>query len=110
LRVSWKGRAERELFSAYATLREVNRAAAERWWADVIIMTNNLERLSSMGRRLRFGRDGDYRQTTVGHYRFIYRVVGDLVEIRRVRHVRRDYDPQRIRDGEPTGPQAFVPA
>ena len=61
------------------------------------------------GRHHRRDSDGEFREVVVGRYRFIYRVTPDLVEIRRVRHVRRDYDPMRIRDGAPSGSPAFVP-
>lgn len=73
-------------------------------------MTNTLATLPSLGHRLRRDADGEIRQTTVGSYRFIFRVEGKEIEMLRVRHVRRDYNPQTIRDSSMWQRVAFVPA
>lgn len=106
----WTKKALREFDNAFDHLFEANAAAALSWRSDVADMMRMLEEHPGIGRSHRKDLDGDFREVVVGRYRFIYRMNADQIEIRRVRHVRRDYDPQRIREGVFTGSPAFVPA
>lgn len=63
-------------------------------------MTRCLETTPQMGHLLRREGEYEFRQTIVGRYRFVYRRSENVIEMRRVRHVRRDYDPKTIRDGD----------
>ena len=110
MRIRWTRRARCEFDEAAEFLREANPDAAMSWQEDVQRMMTMLEDFPQIGRYHRRDPDGEIREIVVGRYRFIYRLPGCGIEIRRVRHVRRDYDPMRIRDGWPTGPRAFVPA
>jgi len=104
----WTELARREYDKSFADLFDANAAAALRWRDEVDRMMTMLEDYPGIGRYHRHDPDGDIREVVVGRYRFIYLVAG-VVEIRRVRHVRRDYDPMRIREGTPSGSPAFVP-
>lgn len=108
MKIEWKKRAQREFFRAYSAIYDANPDAAKRWSAHVSAKIRMLDEHPAMGRRLRLDRDGDFREVTVGRYRLIYRLTPDVLEVRRLLHVRRDYDPQTIREGFPSGPRAFV--
>ena len=71
-------------------------------------MIEMLENHPQIGPLCRRDCDGEIRQTIVGRYRFIYRFSGKVLELRRVRHVHRDYDPMVIRDGPRRDWRAFV--
>lgn len=108
MKVVWTSVALREYRAALDTLTEANPQAAERWEADVDRMMEMLENFPKIGHYHRRDIDGEIREVAVGRYRFVYRLPPDIIEIRRVFHVRRDYDPQKIREGFPSGPRAFV--
>lgn len=108
--VRWTRKARCEFDDAFDHLFDANADAAMSWRSDVTGMMQMLEEHPRIGRLHRHEPNGDFREVVVGRYRFIYCLSPDLVEIRRILHVRRDYDPQRIRDGVFTGSPAFVPA
>lgn len=104
----WNGRALREFDRAFADLLEVRPQAAVSWREDVQRMIEMVDNYPQIGSLYRRDPDGEIRQVLVGRYRFIYRFDGATAEMRRIRHVRRDYDPMRIREGIPRGWPAFV--
>ena len=104
----WKARARREFSMAYRELFDCNPAAALDWQEDVQRMTEMLENFPQIGHLFRNDHDGEIRQIVVGRYRFIYLYSGKRLEMRRVWHVRRDHNPQVIREGTPRGWPAFV--
>jgi plasmid stabilization system protein ParE len=71
-------------------------------------MMGMIELFPEMGHRHRTESIGDFREIVVGRYRFIYRFAPGVLVMRRVLHVRRDYDPQRIREGVPRGFPTFA--
>ncbi|HEX2120268.1 MAG TPA: type II toxin-antitoxin system RelE/ParE family toxin [Thermoanaerobaculia bacterium] len=106
----WTRKARREFDQAFEHLHEANADAAVRWRSDVGSMQEMIEHDPAIGRSHRRDRDGEIREVVVGRYRIVYRIAPDLLEIRRVLHVRRDYDPDTIREGMRGGSPAFVPA
>lgn len=99
MKVRWNPRAAREYDAVAEYIEERNEAAAERFREDVEFTIRLIGDLPQIAHLLRRDRDGDYRMTIVGSYRLVYRINGDFIEIRRVLHVRRDYEPMTIRDG-----------
>lgn len=108
MKLDWTPTAWREFWDASLELQKQNPAAAESWRADVADMIRMLEYHPHIGHRHRTTSEGEFREVIVGRYRFIYRVSETVLKMRRVRHVRRKYDPQRIREGVPRGFPAFV--
>ena len=108
MKLIWNSRALREFERAFDELFEARPQAAIDWRDDVQQMTSMLENYPQIGHLFRHDPDGEIRQLLVGRYRFIYRFNGDVLEMRRVWHVRRDHDPQVIREGTPRGWPAFV--
>ena len=104
----WKARARREFSAACRELFAANPQAAIDWRDAVHRMMEMLENHPQIGSLCRHDPDGEIRQVIVGRYRFIYRFNKMLLELRRVRHVRRDYDPQVIRDAPRREWSAFV--
>jgi plasmid stabilization system protein ParE len=95
----WHRRALREFDEAFDRLFEARPQAAVDWRQDVLRMIGMLEDYPQIGHLFRHDPDGEIRQMLVGRYRFIYRYDGELVEMCRVWHVRRDHNPEVIRDG-----------
>lgn len=104
----WTRRALREFQQAFDDLFEHSPQAALDWRDDVQRMIGMLENFPQIGHLFRHDPDGEIRQVFVGRYRFIYRFNGTALEMRRVWHVRRDHNPQVIRDRAPRGWPAFV--
>ena len=103
----WNARAQREFSDACRDLFDANPKAATDWQQDVQRMVEMLENYPQIGSLCRHDPDGEVRQIVVGRYRFVYRLNRKTLQMRRVRHVRRDYDPQVIRDA-PRDWSAFV--
>ena len=103
----WNARAKAEFSQACNDLFEANPKAASDWQKDVQRMMEMLENHPRIGSLCRHDPDGEIRQVIVGRYRFVYRFDTKNLELRRVRHVRRDYNPQVIRDA-PSDWRAFV--
>lgn len=108
MKLEWTRTARGELYRAYRELSAQRPDAADAWIEDVTRMMEMIENHPAIGHRHRTSREGEYREVIVGRYRFIYRVAPDVLRIRRVIHVRRDYDPMRIREGFPPGWPAFA--
>lgn len=106
--MQWTLTARREYDAAYQGLCEHRPEAADAWADDVVDMIRMLENHPGIGHRHRTSEEGVYREVIVGRYRFIYRVTETLLEMRRVLHVRRDYNPSRIREGVRPGFPAFA--
>ncbi len=106
--MDWTPTALREFNAALTYLQERNPYAAEVWQEQVSDMLGTLERVPQIGHRHRTERTGEFREVVVGTYRFIYRYAPGELIMRRVLHVRRDYDPMRIREGVPRGFPAFA--
>lgn len=107
MKLTWQRRALREFNAAFDDLFTARPQAALAWREDVQRMMGMLENYPQIGALCRHDPDGEIRQVIVGRYRFVYRFDGATLEMRRVRHVRRDYDPQVIRDA-PREWTAFV--
>lgn len=107
MKLIWHRRALCEFNAAFDELFEVRPQAAIDWREAVDRMIGMLENYPQIGPLCRRDPDGEIRHITVGRYRFVYRLNGKELEMRRVRHVRRDYDPQVIRDA-PRRSSAFV--
>ena len=110
MKLIWHPRALREFDSAFDELFAARPQAAIAWRGDVRRMIEMLENHPRIGPLCRCDDDGEIRQTIVGRYRFIYRFDDEVLEMRRVRHVRRDYDPMVIRDGPRRDWTAFIAA
>lgn len=108
MRLQWNRLALHEFNRAFTELSVVSPQAAVDWQADVQRMMEMLENYPQIGPLYRRDADGEIRQTVVGRCRFIYRFNGKRLEMRRVWHVRRDHNPQVIREGTPRGWPAFV--
>jgi toxin ParE1/3/4 len=98
MQLRWREEARREF-------RKVVRAiAAERSKAGSIVSgavyeaIDRIVRFPHIGFRIKKNGDRDIRQTSAGSYRIIYAIEGDLVEILRVMHRRREVPIDRIRD------------
>lgn len=104
----WKARARSEFSDACRELHAANPRAAIDWQDAVLRMMEMLENHPQIGSLCRHDPDGEIRQVIVGRYRFIYRFNRRILELRRVRHVRRDYNPQVIRDAPRREWSAFV--
>ena len=105
---TWNRRALREFQQAFDDLSEYSPQAAIHWRNDVQQMIEMLENYPQIGHLYRHDPDGEIRQILVGRYRFIYRFNMEILEMRRVWHVRRDHNPLVIRDGPRRGWPAFV--
>lgn len=99
MKFTWHRRALREFNDAFDEMYASRPEPALEWRLDVRHMMSMLEHYPQIGPLLHHDPDGEIRQCIVGRYRFIYRYDGAVLEMRRIRHVRRDYDPQTIRDG-----------
>lgn len=97
MKLTWTRRGSREFNKAFADMYQANPQAALRWHEDATGMMAMIEMYPRIGHMHRQDPDGEVREVIVGRYRFIY-LLAETVEIRRVRHVRRDYNPQTIRD------------
>jgi plasmid stabilization system protein ParE len=95
----WNRRALREFQKAFDDLSAYSPQAAIDWRDDVKRMIEMLENYPQIGHLFRHDHDGEIRQVVVGRYRIIYLFTGQRLEMRRVWHVRRDHNPQVIRDG-----------
>lgn len=104
----WTPTALREFEAAFHEMSRHRPAAAISWREDVLMMRQMIENHPAMGHHHRTASEGEYREVIVGRYRFIYRLTADILEMRRILHVRRDYDPQRIREGPRPGFPAFA--
>ncbi|HYI10093.1 MAG TPA: type II toxin-antitoxin system RelE/ParE family toxin [Thermoanaerobaculia bacterium] len=110
MRVDWTATARREFNQAFDYMFNERPAAALAWQEDVRSMLEMIELHPEMGHRHRSTPGGEYREMIVGRYRFIYRLAGNILKMRRILHVRRDFDPQRIREGVPRGFPVFASA
>jgi plasmid stabilization system protein ParE len=108
VKVTWHKRGLCEFNAAFDELFEARPQAALDWREAVQRMIEMLQDHPQIGSLCRHDPDGDIRQVIVGRYRFIYRVNKKILQMRRVRHVRRDYDPQVIRDAPRRDWSAFV--
>lgn len=108
MNLNWNNRALREFRRALADLSEESPQAAVDWQDDVQQMIWMVENHPQIGHLFRHDPDGEIRQIIVGRYRFIYLFNGKTLEMLRVWHVRRDHNPQVIREGTPRGWPAFV--
>lgn len=108
MKMTWTTTARREYDEAVEYLEVRNPEAAESWRDDVRSMMRMVENYPEIGHRHRIERNGEFREVIVGRYRFIYRYAPGELVLRRVLHVRRDYDPMRIREGVPRGFPAFA--
>ena len=108
MKLRWNRRALREFQRAFDDLFEARPQAALDWRDDMQQMMGMVENHPQMGHLFRCDHDGEIRQVIVGRYRFIYRYDGEILEMRRVWHVRRDHNPMVIRDGHRRGWPAFV--
>jgi plasmid stabilization system protein ParE len=110
VKLTWTARAIREFEEAFAYLFEARPDAAVAWRDDVQQMMAMVENHPQIGNPFRTDPDGEIRQVLVGRYRFIYRFNRETLEMRRVWHVRRDFNRQVIRDGgSRRGWPAFIP-
>jgi plasmid stabilization system protein ParE len=108
MKLTWSPIAQREFAEAVEYLEEKNAKAAESWRDDVHSMLGMIECYPEIGHRHRIELTGEFREVIVGRYRFIYCHTPGELSMRRVLHVRRDYDPMRIREGVPRGFPAFA--
>ncbi|MFL6245337.1 MAG: type II toxin-antitoxin system RelE/ParE family toxin [Thermoanaerobaculia bacterium] len=108
MKLIWHRRALREFNGAYEDLFDARPQAAIDWRVAAQRMIEMLENYPQIGALCRHDPDGEIRQIVVGRYRFVYRLNQKVLEMRRVRHVRRDYDPQIIRDAPRRDWRAFV--
>lgn len=109
MKLHWNRRAIREFQQAFDDLSEYSSQAAIDWRENVQRMTEMLENHPRIGNLFRYDDDGEIRQVIVGRYRFIYLFDGHRLEMCRVWHVRRDHNPNVIRDGGPRrGWPAFI--
>jgi plasmid stabilization system protein ParE len=108
MKLTWQRCALRELNAAFDDMFKARPQAALDWRGDVQRMIEMLEHYPQIGPLYRHDPDGEIRQIIVGRYRSVYRFDSATLEMRRVRHVRRDYDPQVIRDGPRRQWSAFV--
>ncbi len=108
MNLNWNNRSLREFQRAFDDLSEASPQAAVAWRDDVQQMIRMVENYPQIGHLFRRDPDGEIRQILVGRYRFIYRFNGEILEMCRVWHVRRDHNPQVIREGTPRGWPAFV--
>ena len=97
----WTRTALREFDSTFKFYFAKSPDAAVQWRDDVAGMIEIIEHHPQIGHLHRRTREGEVREMIVGRYRFIYRYTPDTLVMRRILHVRRDYDPMTIRDGNP---------
>lgn len=108
MKLTWHRRGWCEFNAAFDEMFEVRPQAALDWREDVMGMMEMLENHPQIGSLCRHDPDGEIRQVIVGRYRFVYRFNKRVLELRRVRHVRREYNPQVIRDAPRRDWTAFV--
>ena len=108
MKCEWTTTARQEFARAFDGLFEANPTAALEWHDDVVRMIEMIENHPQIGHLHRREGKGEFREVIVGRYRFIYRVAPAALKIRRILHVRRDYDPMYIREGYPRGWPAFA--
>jgi len=107
MKCEWTRTALREFDSTFKSFFEMSPNAAVDWRDSVGRMLEMIENHPQMGHLHRRASEGEFREVIVGRYRFIYRLAGDRMVMRRILHVRRDYDPMTIRDGYPRCPQGW---
>ena len=97
--VAWSALAERRALEAVEYIAEDRPHAADAWLDELLTRVASLDRSARRGRIVpEIGRPA-YREIWHAPYRIIYRVDGTRVVILTLRHSRRAWDPEEVRDG-----------
>jgi toxin ParE1/3/4 len=108
MRLRWREEANQDLVEALRTIARERPSGAVTVERGVHAAVERVVHFPYTGFRLKVNGDRDIRQTSAGSYRIIYAIEGDLVEILRVMHRRREVPIDRIRDA-PWDPSVVPP-
>jgi plasmid stabilization system protein ParE len=98
VRLIWRIDALHELAEAMRAIGRERPSAASKITSAIYGCIGLLVEFPDIGRVLRSEDTRVVRQTTVRGFRIFYAISEDKLEILRVFHVRRDYNPDTIRD------------
>jgi toxin ParE1/3/4 len=98
MKVVWTRLAEERAVEAVDYIARERPTAASEWLEELLLITSSLDRFPSRGRVVPEIARVAYRELLHTPYRVIYRIESTRVVILTLRHFRRDWDADEVRE------------